>query len=302
MPVTDPPGTLFISGAEGIEITVKAAEGTVIGVPYYWQSGLWQPLLGDATVAPRQVKAVAGGVDIGHLYFNKPATPLWFAVLETGGGTVGFCDIREAEGSTVLGQQDISGSSGGGGGGGTVDQGNSNSSAAEGWSVRLSNGSAFYNALTDTQLRASAVPVSAAALTDGTQRANVTDGTNNAAVLNAAAAGTEYGLAVRPVFTLPTVAPRTYTTLAALTFTQIATANTALKGRIIYNNGGNTVYIGLGSTAISPAAPRATSSFPLASGQYYEFYPTAGGVAQWLGDVYAMSEVGGSQITVTEIS
>lgn len=57
VPVTDPPGTLLISGAEGIEITVKAAEGTVIGVPYYWQSGVWQPLLGDATVAPRQVKA-----------------------------------------------------------------------------------------------------------------------------------------------------------------------------------------------------------------------------------------------------
>ena len=115
VPVTTPPGTLLISGAEGIEITVKAAEGTVIGVPYYWQSGVWQPLLGDATVAPRQVKAVAGGVDIGHLYFNKPATPLWFAVLETGGGTVGFCDIREAEGSTVLSQQDVTGSGGGGG-------------------------------------------------------------------------------------------------------------------------------------------------------------------------------------------
>lgn len=117
VPVTTPPGTLFISGTSGIEITIKAAEATVIGVPYYWQDDVWQPLLGDATVAPRQVKAVATGVDIGHLYFNKPATPLWFVVLETGGGTVSFCDIREAEGAHVLGQQDVTGTSGGGGGG-----------------------------------------------------------------------------------------------------------------------------------------------------------------------------------------
>lgn len=184
VPVTDPPGTLLISGAEGIEITVKAAEGTVIGVPYYWQSGVWQPLLGDATVAPRQVKAVAGGVDIGHLYFNKPATPLWFAVLETGGGTVGFCDIREAEGSTVLGQQDVTGS-GGGGGGGAVTQGAGSGVPGGGWTVQLSTGSAFYNALTDAELRAAPVAISAtslplpsgaatyAAQTDGSQRATV---------------------------------------------------------------------------------------------------------------------------------
>lgn len=76
VPVSNPPGTLLISGTEGIEITVKAAEGTIIGVPYYWQNAVWQPLLGDATVAPRQVKADATGVSVGHLYFNKPTTPL----------------------------------------------------------------------------------------------------------------------------------------------------------------------------------------------------------------------------------
>lgn len=359
VPVTDPPGTLLISGVEGIEITVKAAEGTVIGVPYYWQSGVWQPLLGDATVAPRQVKAVAGGVDIGHLYFNKPASPLWFAVLETGGGTVGFCDIREAEGSAVLGQQDVTGS-GGGGGGGAVTQGAGSGVPGGGWTTRLSNGTGFYNALTDAelraapvaisatslplpsgaateatlasidgkltsplsvtgpltdaQLRASAIPVSAAALplpmgaatfaaqTDGAQRTKITDGTNNAAVVNSAPVGTEYGVATRPVFAPPTVAPRTYFTLTALTFVQIATANAAAKGRVIYNNGLSTVYLGLGSTVISAANPSGTSTLPLYPGQYYEFFPTASGLAQWMGDVYAMATTGGSPVTVTEIS
>lgn len=137
--------------------------------------------------------------------------------------------------------------------------------------------------------------------TDGTQRTKITDGVNNAAVGNSAPAGTEHGLLVRPVFAPPTVAPRTYFTLVALTFTQIATANAAVKGRVIYNNGASTVYIGLGATAINGANPAATSTFPLAPGQFYEFFPAAGGLARWLGDVYAMA-TGAGQITVTEIS
>lgn len=122
--------------------------------------------------------------------------------------------------------------------------------------------------------------------TDGTQRTKITDGTNNAAVGNSAPAGTEHGLLVRPVFAPPTVAPRTYFTLVALAFTQIATANAAVKGRVIYNNGVSTVYIGLGATVISGANPAATSTFPLAPGQFYEFFPAANGLAQWLGDVW----------------
>lgn len=130
-------------------------------MPYYWQSGVWQPLLGDATVAPRQVKAVAGGVDIGHLYFNKPATPLWFVVLETGGGTVSFCDIREAEGAHVLGQQDVTGASGGGGGGDATAAnqviGNASLAIIDG---KLTAPLGVTGPLTDTQLRATPVPVS----------------------------------------------------------------------------------------------------------------------------------------------
>lgn len=178
---------------------------------------------------------------------------------------------------------------GGGGGGGVVTQGAGSGIPTGAWTTRLSNGTAFYNALTDAELRASAVAVSAAALPlptgaateatllnvdanltdiqtqqiDGTQRSRITDGTNNAAVSNTAPTGIEYGLAVRPVFALPTVAPRTYFTLISLTLTQIATASTTIKGRIIYNNGSAVVYIGLGSTIISAANPAATSTFPL---------------------------------------
>lgn len=171
VPVTDPPGALLISGASGIEITVKAAEGTVIGVPYYWQDGVWQPLLGDATVAPRQVKAIAAGVDIGHLAFNKPATPLWFAVLETGGGTVSFCDIREADGTATLGLQEVSGAGGGGGGGDATAAnqviGNASLASIDG---KLTAPLSVTGPLTDTQLRASAVSVTGP-LTDAQLRA-----------------------------------------------------------------------------------------------------------------------------------
>lgn len=52
---------------------------------------------------------------------------------------------------------------------------------------------------------------------------------------------------------------------------------------------------------ISGANPSATSTLPLAPGQFYEFFPAASGLAQWLGDVYAMA-TGAGQITVTEIS
>jgi hypothetical protein len=47
-----------------------------------------------------------------------------------------------------------------GGGGGTVIQGAGFGAATGYWNARLSDGTNFYNALTDTQLRASAVPVS----------------------------------------------------------------------------------------------------------------------------------------------
>jgi len=233
---------------------------------------------------------------------------------------------------------------GGGGGGGTVTQGAGSGLPTGAWTTRLSNGTAFYNALTDAelratpvavsgpltdaQLRASAVAVSAAALPlptgaateatllnvdanltdiqtqqiDGSQRSRITDGTNDAAVSNTTPAGTEYGLAVRPVFELPTVARRTYFTLVELTLKQIATASTTIKGRIIYNNGSSTVYIGLGSTAIDEGNPSGTSTLPLFPGQFYEFFPSAAGLAQWMGDVYAMADVGGSQLTITEIS
>lgn len=70
-----------MSAEARIDVSRDCAAALAVGVPYYWQSGVWQPLLGDATVAPRQVKAVAGGVDIGHLYFNKPASPLWCPIL-----------------------------------------------------------------------------------------------------------------------------------------------------------------------------------------------------------------------------
>lgn len=209
----------------------------------------------------------------------------------------------------------------GGGGGGAVTQGAGSGVSTSPWSVRISNGTAFLDPLTDAQLRASAVPVSLASLplptgaatettlsdiqtqqTDGSQRSRITDGTNDAAVSNTTPADTEYGLAVRPVFALPTVARRTYFTLDELTLKQIATASTTIKGRIIYNNGSSTVYIGLGSTAIDDGNPSGTSTLPLFPGQFYEFFPSAAGLAQWMGDVYAMADVGGSQLTITEIS
>lgn len=155
--------------------------------------------------------------------------------------------------------------SGGGGGGGAVTQGAGSGVPTSPWSVRISNGAAFLDPLTDAQLRASAVPVSV-------------------------------------TFALPTVARRTYFTLDELTLKQIATASTTIKGRIIYNNGSSTVYIGLGSTAISAGNPSGTSTLPLFPGQFYEFFPSAAGLAQWMGDVYAMADVGGSQLTITEIS
>lgn len=375
VPVTDPPGALFISGASGIEITVKAAEGTVIGVPYYWQDSVWQPLLGDATVAPRQVKAVAAGVNIGHLYFNKPATPLWFAILETGGGTVSFCDIREADGATTLGQQDVSGSGGGGGPAATADQGNGNSSAAQGWSVRLTDGTAFYDApikaqlpaalvggrldvnigassatvpvsgpLTDAQLRATAVPVSgpltdaqlratpvpvsgtvtanigtsgslateatlagvatSVKQSDGTQRTKITDGTNNAAVLNSAPTGSEYGLLVRQVGTvsLPTITTATLSSTAVsdLASSTVLAANASAKGRTFYNVGAGGMWIRYGSGAHTGSA---TATFLLPAGQTITMLLRSDGSVEWPGVVQAISNVaGGGTLNVTELT
>lgn len=334
VPVTTPPGTLFISGTSGIEITIKAAEATVIGVPYYWQDDVWQPLLGDATVAPRQVKAVATGVDIGHLYFNKPATPLWFVVLETGGGTVSFCDIREAEGAHVLGQQDVTGASGGGGGGDATAAnqviGNASLASIDG---KLTAPLSITGPLTDTQLRASAVsvtgpltdaqlratpvPVSGtvtanigttgglsleatqlnvkAQQTDGTQRSRITDGTNNAAVSNAAPTGTEYGLGVRPIVTRASTSSVTSPTVTTV-FASILAANSSAKLRIFYN--ASAVSVGLtlgGSGAVSPG-------FVLAPGQTWVMPQGPDGIAVWTGIVNATVAVGTTSINVTEIT
>ena len=139
---------------------------------------------------------------------------------------------------------------GGGGGGGIVDQGVGSGLPTQPWTVRISNGAGFLAPLTDTELRASPVPVSASALplptgaateatlggvegelvtananltdiqttqTDGTQRSKITDGTNNVTLLNAAPGGTEYSVPVRQVgaATLPTGAA-TEATLSAL--------------------------------------------------------------------------------------
>lgn len=53
---------------------------------------------------------------------------------------------------------------GGGGGGGVVTQGAGSGIPTGAWTTRLSNGTAFYNALTDAELRATPVAVSASAL------------------------------------------------------------------------------------------------------------------------------------------
>lgn len=122
---------------------------------------------------------------------------------------MGFCDIREANGAYILGQQDVTGS--GSGGGGTVTQGAGSGVPGGGWTAQLSTGTAFYSALTDAELRAVPVAVSAATLplptgaatsaaqTDGTQRAKITDGTHNVAVAAAAPVGTDQALVVRNI-------------------------------------------------------------------------------------------------------
>lgn len=53
---------------------------------------------------------------------------------------------------------------GGGGGGGIVDQGVGSGLPTGAWTVRISNGSGFLAPLTDTELRATPVPVSASSL------------------------------------------------------------------------------------------------------------------------------------------
>jgi hypothetical protein len=121
---------------------------------------------------------------------------------------------------------------GGGGGGGIVDQGVGSGLPTSPWTVRISNGSGFLAPLTDTELRASPVPVSASALPlptgaaseatlgnvltqatttntnlgniqtgqiSGTQRTKITDGTNNVTLINSAPGGTEYSVPVRQV-------------------------------------------------------------------------------------------------------
>jgi hypothetical protein len=305
VPATDPPGALLISGASGIEITVKAAEGTVIGVPYYWQDSVWQPLLGDATVAPRQVKAIAAGVDIGHLYFNKPASPLWFAILETGGGTVSFCDIREADGAATLGLQEVSGTGGGGGDATAANQviGNASLASIDG---KLTAPLSVTGPLTDAQLRASAVPVSAASLplptgaataanqTNGTQLAQVSNGTNSAGVLNTGPAGTEYGLLVRPVINRASTSSVTSSTVTTA-FASILAANSNAKLRIFYNPASVPIGLTLGGTgAVTPG-------FMLAPGQTWVMPQGPDGFAVWPGIVNGTVAVGTTSIIVTEI-
>ncbi|TXH47398.1 MAG: hypothetical protein E6Q97_27260 [Desulfurellales bacterium] len=139
---------------------------------------------------------------------------------------------------------------GGGGGGGIVDQGVGSGLPTGAWTVRISNGSGFLAPLTDTELRATPVPVSASSLplptgaateatlgsveaelttananltdiqgvqTDGTQRSRITDGTNNVTLINSTPGGTEHSVPVRQVgaAVLPTGAA-TETTLSAI--------------------------------------------------------------------------------------
>lgn len=96
-------------------------------------------------------------------------------------------------------------SGGGGGGGGTVDQGTPNT-ADNAWSFRLSNGIGFYDGATEAKQDTTNTSLTnidnqlsdiQTNQTNKTQSAQITDGTNVAALLNAAPTGTEWGLGVR---------------------------------------------------------------------------------------------------------
>jgi len=201
------------------------------------------------------------------------------------------------------------------GGGGAVTQGAGSGVPTSPWSVRISNGTAFLDPLTDTQLRASAVSVSLALLplptgaatettlagvatlanqTNGTQRSRITDGTNNAAVSDTAPAGTEYGLAVRPVITRASTSSVTNPTVTTV-FASILAANSNAKLRIFYNPASVSVGLTLGgSGAVVPG-------MTLAPGQTWVMPQGPDGFAVWSGIVNGTVAVGTASIIVTEI-
>lgn len=131
--------------------------------------------------------------------------------------------------------------------------------------------------------------------TNGTQRAKVTDGTNNAAVSNTAPAGTEYGLAVRPVITRASTSSVTNPTVTTV-FASILAANSNAKLRIFYNPASVSVGLTLGgSGAVVPG-------MTLAPGQTWVMPQGPDGFAVWSGIVNGTVAVGTASIIVTEIT
>lgn len=131
--------------------------------------------------------------------------------------------------------------------------------------------------------------------TDGTQRSRITDGTNNVTVSNTAPAGTEYGLAVRPVITRASTSSVTSPVVTTV-FASILAANSSAKLRIFYN--GSSVSVGLtlgGSGAVTPG-------MVLAPGQTWVMPQGPDGFAVWTGVVNATVSVGTTTINVTEIT
>lgn len=191
--------------------------------------------------------------------------------------------------------------SGGGGGGGAVTQGAGSGVPTSPWSVRISNGTAFLDPLTDAQLRASPVPVSLAGVatlanqTNGTQRTQITDGTNNAVVSNTDPSGTEYGLGVRPIVKRAATSSIT-SPIVTTAFASILAANSSAKLRMFYNPSPSPVGITLGgSGAVSPG-------MVLAPGQTWIMPQGPDGFAVWTGIVNGTVDVGTTSIIVTEIT
>jgi len=91
-----PPGSILLSGTNALQLTAKVTAGTLTLEPRFWDGSSWVPLRGDAVVGSSAVVADFATAPIASLTMRRAAEPRWWVVIQSGGGTLDYCDISEA--------------------------------------------------------------------------------------------------------------------------------------------------------------------------------------------------------------
>lgn len=91
-----PPGAVMLSGTNAARLVFACTAGTVDLTPHWWSetASKWIPLQAS-TIGTYKVGAAAAGPATASDVFMKAAEPQWWALLATGSGTIGYCDLME---------------------------------------------------------------------------------------------------------------------------------------------------------------------------------------------------------------